>query len=278
MTSLFNNHVNYTDSFSHLEVKLVDTILWITFNYPEMSNAFSLEMIDSLKKILGKANFDDEVKVVIFTGAGKVFCAGGNIHDMETKSGMFSGEPNALRENYIQGIQEIPRMMMNFHKPTIALVNGPAIGAGCDFTCMCDLRVGSKKAKFGETFSKLGLVPGDGGTFFVPRVIGLSKAFEMFLTGDIYSAEDAFKMGLLNFLYEEAELETKTKELALKISNNAPIALRMTKKALLQSFQSTMEQQLELLASYQGIAQRTNDHFIGVKALKEKSTPKFIGK
>jgi enoyl-CoA hydratase/carnithine racemase len=215
--------------------------------------------------------------VIIIKAEGKAFCAGGDVKDMESKAGMFAGEPNELRENYMQGIQQIPLTMHGLQKPVIALVNGAAIGAGCDFACMCDIRVGTPKAKFAETFSKLSLVPGDGGTFFLSRVVGFAKASEMFFTGDMVNADDALKIGLLNHIFSEEEVELKVRDLANKIANNAPVAIRLTKRALIHAQENSLHAHLDLLAAYQGISQRTNDHFEGLKALKNKSTADFKG-
>lgn len=270
--------MTYQNKYPDLLVEKENHLLWITLNRADSSNAFSLDMIKSLTGVLKEANFDDEIRVVIVTGAGKNFCAGGDIKDMENKMGMFAGDSNKLRELYMNGIQQIPLTMNQMQKPIIAMVNGAAIGAGCDFSCMCDMRVASTKAKFGETFSKLSLVPGDGGTFFLQRVVGLPKAMEMFFTGDIYSAEDAYNFGLVNILVDESELKKKTKELALKIASNAPVAIKMTKKALYHASNSSLEAHLDLLAAYQGISQRTSDHFEGIQAFKEKRDPKFSGK
>lgn len=270
--------MSYQNKFPDLLVEKENSLLWITLNRPDFSNAFSTEMIHSLTGVLKLANFDDEIRVIIITGAGKAFCAGGDIKDMESKAGMFAGDSNKLRELYMNGIQQIPLTMNQMQKPIIAMVNGAAIGAGCDFSCMCDIRVASSRAKFGETFSKLSLVPGDGGTFFLQRVVGLPKAMEMFFTGDIYSSEEAYNIGLANFIVEESELKNKTKELALKIASNAPVAIKMTKKALYHASTSSLEAHLDLLAAFQGISQRTSDHFEGIAAFREKRNPTFTGK
>lgn len=267
---------SYQD-LNHLKVNLQDHQLWITLNRPEAANAFHLPMIDELITLLQKADEDNEVRVIVFTGEGKNFCAGGDVKAMEEKREMFSGEPDELRRNYQKGIQKIPLTMEKLQKPTIALVNGAAIGAGCDFACMSDLRVGTASTKMGETFTKLGLVPGDGGTYFLPRVIGHAKAMEMFLTGKIYRGEECERMGLLNQLVGEEDLLSKGKELASLIAENAPVAVQMTKKALKLSYLKELQTSLDLLAAFQGITQRTQDHFEGLKALQEKRPPKFTG-
>jgi len=249
----------YEKKFTHLEVKKEDNFLWLTFNLPEKRNAITLSMVESLVTVLNEADWDPEIKVIILTGQGSAFCAGGDIKAMKEKSGMFAGSSEELRQIYMNGIQRIPRSIESLQTPIIAMVNGPAIGAGLDIACMCDLRVASSKALFGETFAKIGLVPGDGGTFFLPRVVGYAKAMEMSLTARVYTAIEALEMGLLSSLTSESELEAVTRELAEKIAENSFTALTMIKKGLRGA--RDLDTQLDLMAAFQGITQRTQDHF-----------------
>lgn len=251
--------------------------LWVKLSNPEQSNAISSAMIDSLCEILPQADFDPNIRVIVITGEGPHFCAGGDIKAMKDKSGMFAGEGNELRMRYMHGIQQIPQVIEKLSKPVIAMVNGAAVGAGCDLAMMCDLRLGSEKTKFAETFTKLGLVPGDGGTFFLTRVIGYAKAMQMFMTGDMIAGTEALSWGLLNYLYPSAELETQTEALAKKISQNAPVAIQMTKKAMKLSYLHDLQSSLDLLAGFQGIAQRTQDHFEALSAFEQKRPAKFQG-
>jgi enoyl-CoA hydratase/carnithine racemase len=267
----------YNKTFKDLLVSKDEFTLEITLNNPAQANAITNEMIDSLVEVLSFADEDDEIRCILLTGAGRSFCAGGDLGAMENKTGMFEGESDELRRNYRKGIQRIPRAIEALKTPIVALVNGAAIGAGCDLAMMCDIRVASKFAKFGETFSKLSLVPGDGGTFFLQRVVGYTKAMEMFLTGDIYSGEDVLKFGLANFVREDDSL-VFSRDLCKKISHNGPVAISMTKVALKSGRTSSLNDQLELLSSFQGITQRTSDHFEALKAFKEKRAPKFTGK
>jgi 2-(1,2-epoxy-1,2-dihydrophenyl)acetyl-CoA isomerase len=264
-------------NLQHIEVKLENHQLWMTLNRPEAANAFHLSMIEELVTTLEWADHHDDVRVIVFTGAGKNFCAGGDVSAMKEKREMFSGESDELRRNYQKGIQQIPQIMERLQKPTIALVNGAAIGAGCDFACMSDIRIGTAHSKMGETFTKLGLVPGDGGTYFLPRVVGYTKAVEMFLTGKIYKSEECLKMGLLNACVGEEDLINEGKVWASQIAENAPVAIQMTKKALKLGFHRDLQTSLDLLAAFQGITQRTEDHFEGLKALQEKRKPTFKG-
>lgn len=156
----------YLKNFEDLIVQKVNHSLWITLNRPEASNAYSSGMVSALVEVLKYADIDNGIRVIILTGSGKNFCAGGDIKAMRGKTGMFSGESNELREAYQAGIQQIPIAISQLRTPLIAMVNGAAIGAGCDLAAMCDLRVASSEAIFAETFARVGLVPGDGGAFF----------------------------------------------------------------------------------------------------------------
>ncbi|NUN04719.1 MAG: enoyl-CoA hydratase/isomerase family protein [Bdellovibrio sp.] len=268
----------YDQSFTHLKSSLQNHILWITLNNPEQSNAISLEMVSSLTQVLKHADFDPAVRVIVLSGEGANFCAGGDVKAMQERTGMFAGESNELRMRYMHGIQQIPKHIEDLSKPVIAMVNGAAIGAGCDLAMMCDLRIGTEKAKFGETFVKLGLVPGDGGSFFLQRVIGYSKAMQMSLTGDVVSGAAALQWGLLNYFVPEADLQAETQKLAERIASNAPIAVQMTKKTMKMAYLNDLNTVLDVSAAYQGISQRTTDHFEALHAMKQKTTPDYQGR
>ncbi|MAZ48507.1 MAG: 3-hxdroxyacyl-CoA dehydrogenase [Halobacteriovoraceae bacterium] len=249
--------------------------LWITLNRPEASNAFDDEMISRLVEELYQAEQNSEVWTIVITGAGKHFCAGGDVKSMSEKSGMFAGEPNELRRRYQFGIQQIPLAMNSLSKPVIAMVNGAAIGAGLDLACMCDIRVASEHAKFGETFAKLGLIPGDGGSFFLQRVIGFARAMELTLTAEIIGAEKALELNLVNYVVGANDIKSKTKKIIDKIHANAPIAVQMAKRSLVHSYRNDLNSVLDLLSAYQGITQRTSDHFEALKNLKSGDKTDF---
>jgi 2-(1,2-epoxy-1,2-dihydrophenyl)acetyl-CoA isomerase len=253
--------MNYQSELPQLKIEVRQQHqLWITLNNPEKMNAISYEMIDSLITTLKKADFDSQIKVIIIRGESKAFSAGGDVKAMKDQTGMFHGESNELRMRYMHGIQQIPKCMEDLSTPVIAMVNGPAIGAGCDLAMMCDLRIGSEKSRFGETFTKIGLVPGDGGTFFLTRAIGFSKAMQMTLTSDIYDGEAAHKFGLTHYFVNHEVLEIETEKLAQKICSNSAVAIQMSKKALKIAYLHDLHTSLDLLAAFQGIAQRTPEH------------------
>ena len=264
-------------NFKTITYEVRDYLCWITLNDPQRRNAISLEMVDDLTTCLRHFDQDSSVRVFILRGAGRAFSAGGNVKDMLNKTGMFEGEPFELRRRYELGIQQIPKTIEALNKPIIAMVNGAAIGAGCDLAFMCDMRILCEHSKFGETFSKLGLLPGVGGTYFLTRAVGYSKAMQMFLTGDIFSGEEAYKMGLGNYFTTSENLEILTERVASKVASNAPEAIQLTKRILKSSLRRELEDQLNILAAYQSMAQRMDDHFEGVNALLEKRSAEFKG-
>lgn len=265
----------YLNNFEDLLVEKKGHVLWLTLNRPDARNAYSTKLVQNLVEVLKHADNDNQIRCIVLTGAGTSFCAGGDIKAMRGKTGMFAGESNELREAYQAGIQQIPQAIAQLKTPIIAMVNGPAIGAGCDLAAMCDLRVASTQAAFGETFAQVGLVPGDGGAFFLSRLIGFGKAMEMFLTCKIIGAEEALKMGLVNQVVLPEELKDKTQELAEHLAGLPPIALQMTKKAVIHAHQNDLNSHLELMAAYQGITQRSSDHFIALDGMLNKKKPSF---
>lgn len=261
--------------------KLIESnfiIRLLTIDNTQSANALSLDVISNLEREILEGEKDPNTRCIILTGAGKFFSAGGDIKLMKSKDDMFSGEANELRKNYRFGIQRLPKVLNELETPIIAMVNGPAVGAGCDLSTMCDLRISGESGKFSVSFSKLGLIPGDGGTFFLPRIVGLPKATEMILTGRMYSSLEALEMGLVHERVTDAELKERCVEVAREISLNSPMAVAMAKRALRNSLTSDLSQQLDLLSAYQGICQSSNDHIEGLNSLLEKRTPKFLNK
>lgn len=265
----------YAKTFQFIEVENKDHVLWLYLNRPEASNAFTVDMIHELVNMLAYADEDRDIRCIVLSGRGKHFCAGGDVKNMLAKKEMFAGEANELRERYKKGIQKIPMAFSQISTPVIAMINGAAIGAGLDVACMCDIRIASEYAKFGETFTKLGLIPGDGGTYFLQRIVGFAKAMEMTLTGDIYSAQDGNKMGLFNEVVSIEKLKETVDKYVDKICHNAPIAIQMSKRAITHAYRSDLQGNLDLLSAYQGIAQRTSDHFNALNGIKNKKSVEF---
>ncbi|GMA38293.1 crotonase/enoyl-CoA hydratase family protein [Mobilicoccus caccae] len=249
-----------------------------TLNRPDIRNAISDDdMIDAIVEAVGRVNVDDEVRAVVLTGAGSAFSAGGNVRAMAEKSGMFGGSPARMREGYRRGIQRIPRALYECEVPVVAAVNGPAVGAGCDLALMCDLRIASATAFFAESFVKLGIIPGDGGAWFLPRVVGAARAAEMALTGDAIDAATALEWGLVSRVVEPDDLLTAAHELAARIAANPPRATRMTKRLLRESAHSSLSSLLELSAAMQPLGHHTADHAEALAAMREKRTGTYTG-
>lgn len=253
-----------------------DGIVTLTLNHPETRNAISeLPMIEALTSALVEADADPATRVVILTASGSVFSSGGNVKKMQTGGGLADAEPVRTRGNYRHGIQRIPLTFEALEVPVIAAVNGPAIGAGCDLAMMCDIRIAAQSAIFAESFVKLGIVPGDGGAWLLPRIVGQSKAFEMALTGDRVDANEALACGLVSRLVPDAELQDAARALALRIACNPPQAVRMTKRLLKEGRALSMSALLELSAAMQALAHTTAEHSEAVAAFIEKRPPNF---
>lgn len=258
-----------------------DRIVTLTLNNPDERNAISsFESCDALVDALKRADSDAGVSVVILTGNGSAFCAGGNIKTMlDREHGIgIADNPANTRANYRRGIQQIPLALWGIEVPTIAAVNGAAVGAGCDLACMCDIRIASEKARFAESFLKVGLVPGDGGAWFLPRVVGFSKAAELIFTGDMIDAAEALACGLVSKVVAPKQLLTEARALAERIAAQPPQALRLAKRLLRESHHQRLPELLELSAAFQAMAHESDDHREAIHATLEKRPSVFTGR
>jgi len=258
-----------------LKTTRAGAVLTLTMSQPETRNALTgNSAVEEFVQACAAISADRSVRAVILTGEGPVFSSGGNVKDMQR---YFQQQlsPDSIREEYRNGIQRIPKALYNLDVPVIAAVNGPAIGAGLDLTCMCDIRIASEKATFAESFVKVGIVPGDGGAWLLPRAVGISKASEMAFTGEALSAQDALACGLVSRVVPHDDLMETAMVLAQKIAFNPGGVLRMTKRLLREGERATLESLLEISASYQAIAHMEPDHHEAVRAFVEKRTPKF---
>ncbi len=237
-----------------------DAIATITLNRPEARNAYSDDMVTQLVGALDRADADADVRVVIITGEGSSFCAGGDLKAMRDETGMFQGDPVELRDKYLRGMQSIPRRFNRFDKPTIAAINGPAIGAGLGLALMCDLRISAQSAKFGSTFAKVGLIPGDGGAYLLNRVVGFARALELILTAQVIDADRAADIELVHRVVDDADLLTEARDTAQQIASLPPKALQMAKAALYRSVDQDLETSLHITAALQGLIQSTDEH------------------
>ena len=254
-------------------------VVLLTLNAPERRNAIStFSDCDAVVDACRRVNLDRTVRCVILTGAGTAFCSGGDLKAMRDKRGIMEGSHADLRENYRRGVQRMAQALYDCDAPTIAAVNGPAIGLGLDVACMCDIRVASEKATFAESFIKVGIVPGDGGAWLLPRVVGMSTALEMSFTGETMDAQGALAARLVSRVVPEGELMNAARDLARRIAANPPDALRMTKRLLREGQHTRLSSLLELSAAFQALAHSTEDHKEAVGAMLEKRRPTFTGR
>jgi len=251
-------------------------IVTATLNRPQERNAISeAEHIAEIQAFCDQVRADEGIKAVVLTGAGSAFCAGGNVKKMRDRTGMFAGSPYQLRNSYRSGIQLIPMALYELETPVVAAINGPAIGAGLDLACMCDVRIAADTAIFAESFVKLGIVPGDGGAWLLPRVIGVARASLMILTGDAIDARRALEFGLVAEVTPADRLLDAAKEVASRIAANPGSAVRLAKRLLREGQDMKLGPLLELSAAFQALAHHTADHEEAVAAFLEKRAPRF---
>ncbi len=259
---------------AHVLYQVKDHIAVITLNRPEAKNAFSPEMITLWREFLEEARQNDDVRVIIVTGKGQSFYSGGDIRDM-AEGKLRSWD---MKRFLWEGVHRIVLTLEDLDKPVIAAINGAAMGAGLDMAIMCDLRVCSDKAKLAESYILMGLVPGDGGAYFLPRLVGMSKALEMLFTGDVLSPKDALEIGLVNHVVPHDRLMEETMRLADRIASKPPLAIRMMKRAVYQAQGGTLRAHLDYISSQLALLSETRDHQEAAQAFLEKRKPVFSGK
>jgi len=253
-------------------------VVTLTVNRPESRNPLGEDGDGSLfAEAAEQINGDRDVRCVILTGAGSAFSAGGNVKAMRERSGAFAGAGVHIRESYRRGIHRIVRSLWGIEVPMIAAVNGPAIGLGNDVACLADLRIAADTAVFGATFLKVGLVPGDGGAWILPRTIGHARAAELFFTGDTIDAQTALSWGLVSRVVPSVDLMREARALADKVAHQAPDVLRMTKRMMREGQTVSFETIMEMSAAMQSLAHLTDDHREAVAAFFEKRPPVFKG-
>jgi enoyl-CoA hydratase/carnithine racemase len=242
-----------------------------TINLPESRNPISgADVVDAFVDNAARVDGEEDVRAVVVTGAGSAFSAGGNVREMAEGAGMFGGSPAEQRQGYRHGIQRIPLALHQCEVPLIAAVNGPAVGAGCDLALMCDLRIMSERAFFAESFVQLGLIPGDGGAWFLTQAVGPARAAEMALTGDRVDAATALEWGLVSRVCPDDVLLDEARALAGRVAKNPPHAVRMAKKLLRESRRRDLADVLELSAAMQALAHHTDEHRTAVEAFLER--------
>jgi enoyl-CoA hydratase/carnithine racemase len=251
----------------------------LTLNRPESMNALGAPGDgDQVAAACAAINADQDIRCVVLTGAGRAFSAGGDVKAMKAREGAFGGGGVGIRDNYRNNIHRIVRSIYGLEVPSIAAVNGAAIGLGCDVACMTDIRIAADSARFAVTFLKLGLIPGDGGAWLLPRTVGMSRASELLFTGDVIDAATAADWGLVSKVVPAEELMGAAIAMAEKIAQQPPHALRLAKSLLKHGQTTSYDTLMEMSAAAQAISHLTEDHMEGVEALLEKRPADFKGR
>ncbi|MCV0383033.1 MAG: crotonase/enoyl-CoA hydratase family protein [Erythrobacter sp.] len=261
-----------------LRIETADHVTTLTLDRPERMNPLGAAGDgDAFAAACDAINADLDIRCVILTGAGRAFSAGGDIRAMKEKTGNFGGTAPEIADGYRDNIHKVLRALYGLRAPLIAAVNGPAIGLGCDLACLADMRLAGAGAKFGVTFLKLGIIPGDGGTWILPRIIGEARAAELFYTGEVIDAATALDWGLVSRVVDDAALMDEARALAAKVAAMPPHALRQAKNLMRQGRGTSYDTALEMAANAQALMHSTADHMEGVDALLEKRAPRFTG-
>lgn len=253
-------------------------LIW-TLNREARLNALpDLRDGDEVAAACERVNADPSIRCVVLTGAGRAFSAGGDLTAMRDRRDLFEGSGAAIRERYRRVVHRIVRSLYGLEVPLIAAVNGPAMGLGCDIAGLGDIRIASDRASFGVPFLKLGIIPGDGGAWLLPRNIGYARAAELLFTARSIDAATAAEWGLVNRVVAHEDLMTEALAVAAQVAAQPPQALRMAKTLLRQGRDTTFDQMLEMSAAMQALAHLTEDHQEGVAAVLEKRPGGFTGR
>ena len=256
-----------------------DRVATITLNRPERMNAFSDELLSEWVDAITRCQDDDDVRVVILTGAGRAFCAGADLqvspeHDNVLMTGQGAGERrNSLRYS----VHRVPQVLEYLDKPYLAAINGAAVGAGMDMASMADIRIASDKARFGMSYVKVSLVPGDGGAWLLPRLVGKQRALDLIWNGDIFSADEALEMGYVLNVVPHDTLMEETMAYARKLADGPPVAIQLAKQLVRRSETLSFMESLNAAQHAMTIVQSTEDSAEGPRAFREKRPPIFTG-
>jgi enoyl-CoA hydratase/carnithine racemase len=258
-----------------------DGVAVITLNRPEKMNAFTRRMLDEWTWAIEDTKLDDSVRAVVVTGSGRAFCAGMDVQQEARGEGVLGTESqtpaiqrNALRYN----VHRVPRALMTLDKPYIAALNGAAVGAGMDMASMADIRFAAEGARFGMAYVRMGIIPGDGGCYYLPRIVGVAKALELIWTGDLFTAEQALAWGYVSKVYPAESLMDETRAFARRLAEGPAVALQLAKRLVYRSLLAPEDAALDMAQSAMVIAQSTDDAKEGPRAFVEKRQPKFVGR
>lgn len=255
-------------------IEINSHIATLKLNNPTKLNAFSDEMLLRLVALIDECERNDDVRVLVLTGVGKGFCSGGDV----TKMGPdVDNRPHVTKSYITEVIQAFPKALQHLTKPIIASINGVAAGGGLDLALACDIRVAGESARMAETYCNIGLLPGGGGAWLLPRIVGKPKALEMLLAGNFVDANEAYHIGMINHVWPDRELAERTYKLASDIAGNPPLSVRLTKQAVIQGMGTDMASNLDLISSHIAVAKSGPDHSEAITAFKEKRKGNFIG-
>jgi 2-(1,2-epoxy-1,2-dihydrophenyl)acetyl-CoA isomerase len=257
-----------------LRFDIHERIATLTLNRPDKLNAFTQEMIDAWAEALTECRDNNDVHAIVVTGAGRAFCAGGDLGEMRQR---IDESPFQQKDFIWSHVHRVATTVELIDKPVIAAVNGAANGAGMDMALMCDLRFAADSASFAEGYVKLGLVPGDGGAYFLPRLVGTARALELLWTGDTLNAQQALELGIVNRVYSNADLLNETYAFAQRLVNSPAMAVRAIKRLVYQGQRSDLRTHLDAASSLMGITGSSHDHRVALLAIAEKRKPEFKG-
>lgn len=258
----------------HVLLDVSERIATLTLNRPQKLNAFTDEMLSDLIDYLDECERRDDVAVVILTGAGRGFCSGG---DTSTMGAAADNRPHVSKQLIWNTIQAFPKRMQRFEKPVIAAVNGVAAGGGMDLALACDIRVAAEQAKFAETYVRIGLAPGGGGAWFLPRIVGQARAMELLLSGEFIDAAEAERIGLVNHVWPNHELLARSRRLATSIARNPPLSVKLIKRAVDHSMSNDFNTCMDLISSHIAILKNGPDHAEALAAMNDKRDGDYQG-
>jgi enoyl-CoA hydratase/carnithine racemase len=266
--------------FEQIRYDKADGLATITLNRPERMNAFTPQMLDEWLAALQDAHADAGTRVIILTAEGRGFCTGMDVQAQAQGEGLLRQDAGiAAGRNYLRDtVQRIPRLVAQLDKPYIAAVNGAAVGAGMDMASMCDIRFAADTARFGMTYARMGLIPGDGGCYYLPRIVGLARALDLIWSGRLFDAEEALRLGYVSAVLPAGDLMAYTRDYALNLAKGPAVAMQLAKRLVYRSLDATVDQALEMAQAAMVIAQNTEDAKEGPRAFVEKREPDFKGR
>jgi 2-(1,2-epoxy-1,2-dihydrophenyl)acetyl-CoA isomerase len=265
-------------SYQEIIYGVENHVATITLNRPESLNAFTEVMLSEWTEALQRAQRDENVWVVVVTGAGRGFCSGGNVKGFAYAAEQEAPPLHTQRNHMRYGVHQVPRAVAQLDKPYIAAVNGPAAGAGMDMASMADIRIASDRARFVMSYVNMGLVTGDGGAYFLPRIVGLSKAYELMWSGEPIDAQEALRLGYVNHVVPHNQFPQFVKEYAGKFASKPPVAVQLIKRAVRKGLTTDLDTTLDYLEWAMLICRSTEDSKEGPKAWREKRSPVFTGR